>query len=85
MTTSWQAIFGAVMMGIGAIKTWLHMGTAPLLFLPTCNGETVTIALSNTSWIARAHCWGCYMLAVGLIVVLFATYERLVKRRSVAS
>ena len=85
MTSYWQALLGAAMIVIGGIKTWLHMGTIPLLSLPTCNGETINIALSNASWFERAHCWGCYMLAAGLVVVGLAAYEEFAKRRSVAS
>lgn len=84
MSTYMQAAFGAAMILIGGLKTWLHMGTIPLLSLPTCNGNTLTVALSNASWFERAHCWGCYMLAAGLIVAAFAGYQELMKRRSVA-
>jgi len=84
MTTYMQAAYGAVMILIGGLKTWLHMGSIPLLSLPTCNGDTLTIALSNASWFERAHCWGCYMLAAGLMITAFASYQALAKRRSVA-
>lgn len=84
MTTYMQAAYGAVLIMIGGLKIWLHMGTIPLLSLPTCNGDTLTIALSNAGWFERAHCWGCYMLAAGLIVAAFAIYQELMKRRSVA-
>jgi len=84
MMTYWQAILGAVMMVIGGLKTWLHMGSIPLLSLPTCNGETISISLSNANWLERAHCWGCYMLAVGLVVLLIAAFDQFSKRRSVA-
>jgi len=84
MTTYMQAAYGAAMILIGGLKTWLHMGSIPLLSLPTCNGDTLTIALSNASWFERAHCWGCYMLAAGLMVTAFAGYQAMIKRRSVA-
>jgi len=54
------------------------------LSLPTCNGETISISLSNANWLERAHCWGCYMLAVGLVVLLIAAFDQFSKRRSVA-
>lgn len=85
MTTNLQALLGAMMILIGGIKTWLHMGTVPLLSLPTCNGDALTVALGNASLFERAHCWGCYMFAAGLIVVALAAYDRFAKRRSVAS
>jgi len=85
MNSYWQAFLGAAMIVIGGIKTWLHMGTVPLLALPTCNGETLNVALSNASWFERAHCWGCYMFAAGFLVLALAAYEQFAKRRSVAS
>lgn len=85
MTNFGTALIGAAMIVIGSIKTWLHMGSIPLLSLPTCNGETLNIALSNVSFFERAHCWGCYMLAAGLIVAAFAACDRFAQRRSVAS
>lgn len=84
MTTFMQALYGAAMILIGGFKTWLHMGSVPMLSLPTCNGDTLTLALSNASWFERAHCWGCYMLGAGLIVTTFAIYQEAMKRRSVA-
>ncbi len=85
MTTYWQAILSAAMMVIGGVKTWLHMGSIPLISLPTCNGETITIAIGSANWFERAHCWGCYMLAAGLIVAAFAICDQMAKRRSVAN
>jgi len=84
MTTLMQALYGAAMILIGGLKTWLHMGSIPMLSLPTCNGDPLTVALSNASFFERAHCWGCYMLAAGLIVAAFAGYQALMNRRSVA-
>ncbi|MCH9751641.1 MAG: hypothetical protein NXH70_04285 [Hyphomonas sp.] len=85
MTNFGTALLAAAMIVIGSIKTWLHMGSIPLLALPTCNGETLNIAIGNVSFFERAHCWGCYMLAAGLIVAAFAAHDRFAKRRSVAS
>ena len=85
MTSTWQAITGAAMIVIGGIKTWFHMGTIPLLSLPTCSGDTINVALRHAGWFERAHCWGCYMLAAGLIVVGLAAFDVFAKRRSVAS
>ena len=85
MTNYGTALIGAAMIVIGSLKTWLHMGSVPVLSLPTCNGETLTLAISQAGWFERAHCWGCYMLAAGLIVAAYAVYDRFAKRRSVAS
>ena len=85
MTPSWQALYGLSMVALGALKTWLHMGTIPVLALPTCNGKTLNIAMSNSSLFEQAHCWGCYMFTAGVAVMLFALYRQTQKRRSVAS
>jgi len=84
MTIYRQALLGAAMILIGSVKTWLHMGSVPILSLPTCNGKTVSIALGQTSWLEQAHCWGCYMLAAGLVMAAFAGWRAYAKRRSVA-
>lgn len=78
-------LIGLVMIALGSVKTWLHMGSVPLLSLPTCTGETVTIALTGSSWLERAHCWGCYMLVGGLAIVLLSLVQQHRERRSVAS
>lgn len=85
MTTYWQALLSAAMMLIGGLKMWLHMGSVPLLSLPTCNGDTVTLALGGASWFERAHCWGCYMFAAGVILAVMIGVAQASKRRSVAS
>jgi hypothetical protein len=79
-----QMMFGMMMLVVGGIKTWLHMGTVPILSLPTCNGKTLEIAVGGSSWFEQAHCWGCYMFAAGLGVISFVAYQQLQKRRSVA-
>ena len=84
MTNNATALLGAAMIVIGSIKTWLHMGSVPLLALPTCNGETLSVTLGNAGLLERAHCWGCYMLAVGIFVVAFAIFRYYSERRSVA-
>lgn len=84
MTTLMQAVLGGLLLVVGGIKTWLHMGAIPILSLPTCNGKTLEIAVGGSSWIEQAHCWGCYMFAAGLGVILFVAYQQFQKRRSVA-
>ena len=84
MSTSLQAAYGLVMVLIGGLKTWLHMGTVPVLALPTCNGKTIAVQLSGQSWFEQAHCWGCYMFAAGLALLVWALYRHIIQRRSVA-
>ena len=84
MSTLMQSMLGTTMLIIGGIKTWLHMGTVPILSLPTCNGKTLEIAVGSSSWFEQAHCWGCYMFTAGIGVTLFVAFQRFQKRRSVA-
>ena len=72
-------------MALGGLKTWLHIGTSPVLALPTCNGKTLTVALSQASVFEQVHCWGCYAFTLGLGIVLIATYRMMRERRSVAA
>ena len=80
-----QAILGLLMMGIGGLKTWLHIGSLPVLTLQTCNGKTLNIALAETNGLAHFHCWGCYAFVVGLALIMFAASQLMRERRSVAS
>ena len=84
MSTSLKATFGILLMALGGLKTWLHMGTLPVLSLPMCNGKVLNVPLSQGSFFEQAHCWGCYALAAGAGIVLFAGYQALRERRSVA-
>ena len=84
MTNKAIALLGAAMIVVGGIKTWLHVGTVPLLALPMCNGETLSVAIGGANLFERAHCWGCYMLAAGLVVAAFSACLRFSERRSVA-
>mgnify|MGYP001791160690 CR=1 FL=1 len=84
MSISFQAALGAVLMVVGGVKTWLHMGTVPMLALPMCNGKTVNLALTQSSWFEQAHCWGCYAFTLGLGLAAYALYQIAKERRSVA-
>ena len=84
MSAGLQAVFGVLLLALGSVKTWLHMGTVPVLSLPMCSGETMTIELNQASWLAQAHCWGCYAFVAGMLLSLFALYRGIHKRRSVA-
>ena len=84
MPSSLQAVFGVLLMAIGGLKTWLHIGALPVVALPTCNGKNLTVPLSEASLFEQAHCWGCYAFTMGLGVFLFATYQMMKERRSVA-
>lgn len=72
------------MIAVGGLKTWLHIGTIPVLALPTCNGKTLNLAMSNASLFEQAHCWGCYMFTAGVAFILLGLYRQTQKRRSVA-
>lgn len=85
MTTLMQTLYGLAMIAVGGLKTWLHMGSIPVLSIPTCSGKTLTLPVSQTSWLEQAHCWGCYMFAAGLVVLGLATFRAYQQRRSVAA
>lgn len=84
MTTAQHFLLGLVIMAIGGLKTWLHIGALPVLALPTCTGKTVLITAGNSSWFEQVHCWGCYAFAAGLLIALHAGFRQYQKRRSVA-
>ena len=85
MPSSLQAVFGVFLMAVGGLKTWLHIGALPVLALPTCNGKTLTVALTEMSLFEQVHCWGCYAFTIGFGVFLFAFYQMMIERRSVAA
>ena len=84
MSHALQALLGLLIMGIGGLKTWIHMGTVPVLSLPTCNGKMLTLALGQPSGFEQTHCWGCYAFAFGLALVAVALFRQFRERRSVA-
>lgn len=84
MPSSLQAVFGVLLMAVGGLKTWLHIGAMPVLALQTCNGKTMNVPLSQVSLFEQAHCWGCYAFTIGLGLVLFVVYQMMRERRSVA-
>ena len=84
MSSSLQAMFGVLLTAVGGLKTWLHIGAMSVLALQTCNGKTLNVPLSQSSLFEQAHCWGCYAFTVGLGVALFAVYQMMSERRSVA-
>ena len=85
MTPTHQSLLGLAMVLLGAVKTWLHIGSIPVLYLATCTGKTIAVSAGQTNWFEQAHCWGCYMLIAGLVVVVHAAARQLQKRRSVAN
>lgn len=54
-------LVGAICVGIGALKVWLHVSSGPVLTFESCQGGVLTIAKTNSG----AHCWGCYTAALG--------------------
>lgn len=82
MTVFQQSITGIIMILIGGLKTTLHIGSVPMLELPTCSGAIITANLGNAGWFEQAHCWGCYMLVAGLLLCAFALFNRNWPRRT---
>ena len=85
MTTLMQTLYGLAMITIGGLKTWLHMGSIPVLSVPMCSGKTLTLAAGQTSWFEQAHCWGCYVFAAGLVWLTVAGITAYTQRRSVTA
>lgn len=83
--TKLHALMGGAMSLIGAIKMWFHMGSVPLLSLPTCNGEVLTISLGQSAWYERAHCWGCYLFAAGLAILVAYGVQRMQQRYALSA
>lgn len=84
MSAQLQASLGLLALLLGGLKTWLHMGTVPVLSLPTCSGEMIEIGLGSRSLFAQAHCWGCYVFVAGLAITVLAMSRLWSQRRSVA-
>jgi hypothetical protein len=84
MSTSLYAISSLILLIAGSLKIWLHMGTATVLALPTCNGRILNIPLDQANWFEQVHCWGCYAFALGLVMIAFAAFRQMQERRSVA-
>ena len=62
-------VLGMALAIIGCIKIWLHMNTGAVLTLEGCQGGTFIIPIGVSS----AHCWGCYVTALGMIISAAAT------------
>ncbi|MEM6652379.1 MAG: hypothetical protein AAF582_07230 [Pseudomonadota bacterium] len=84
MALSLQTLLGLVMIAIGSVKTWLHVGSVPVLALQTCNGKTLQMSLEPSNGLLQAHCWGCYLVLAGLVVVAKTAWRAHTKRRTVA-
>lgn len=82
MTQMMQTLYGLALLAIGSLKTWLHTGSAEVLSLPLCSGKSVTLSASAASGFEPAHCWGCYVFAAGLIMVLVAAANAAGLRRA---
>lgn len=85
MTVFQQSMTGILMILIGGLKIVLHIGSAPLLELPTCSGLIITASVQNDIWLKQAHCWGCYTVATGILLCGFALFSRNWSRRSAVS
>lgn len=84
MTTRMMALIGGLVSLIGAVKIWTHIGAAGALSVQLCSGRTISLAVDQGPWWQSAHCWGCYALAFGLSLLIFASYQAWSKRRPVA-
>lgn len=46
-----------------------------------CGGEASASAIPGIETASALHCWGCYAMAAGAAMVLFAGYAELTSRR----
>lgn len=68
MSVAQNGLASIFMLVVGALKTWLHVGSIPVLSLTTCAGKSVSLPLESNGIFAHWHCWGCYMVVAGLIL-----------------
>ena len=61
-------LVGVAMILVGLAKAWHHMAAESHLLISTCLGGQVAIPL-DTPFLARAHCWGCYLALFGAVWV----------------
>ncbi|KCZ52225.1 hypothetical protein [Hyphomonas pacifica] len=61
-----QLLTALTLLVAGLIKAVSHMTVISTLSIPTCLGNSQTIALNVSFW-ERAHCWGCYAALTGAV------------------
>ncbi len=62
---------GAIVTAIGAAKAWTHAQALGSINIPGCLGSTFTLHV-QAPLAAQAHCWGCYVAALGAALMLSA-------------
>ena len=65
----------------GIIKMAVQASHEETLLIPTCLGKTLTISVASDPWSAL-HCWGCYSLMLGLVVLTALTVTNVRSSRS---
>ncbi|KCZ63885.1 hypothetical protein L53_05155 [Hyphomonas sp. L-53-1-40] len=58
----------AALVFAGITKMVLQASAQSTLLLPTCLGKSVTIPIESAGT-SLMHCWGCYALLLGLLVI----------------
>lgn len=82
MSLTLKTILALAMILVGGVKTVLHMSTAQTLLVDTCGGRLVALPLGDSGMFAASHCWGCYMLAAGLVTIAAIVLEPVARPRA---
>ncbi len=81
MTARIQALLGAALLLIGALKALSHLTAASTLTIPGCLGGNFIVQLDTPLW-HQIHCWGCYVALLGLGLMLHTALQLAQKQRS---
>ena len=67
----------------GILKMVLQASHQETLLIPTCLGKTLTVQVGGDPWSAL-HCWGCYSLMLGLVILAALTIQNIRRQRSIS-
>lgn len=64
MIQKYQILLGLGLLVVGLTKIWMHLNAGATLTLEGCQGGTFSVPIGR----APAHCWGCYVAGLGLLM-----------------
>ena len=70
-----RAIFGGILLIVGAVKAWSHVSMAGTMIVPGCFGRDFLIQVDAPVW-QSVHCWGCYLALAGALILLLPFLSR---------
>ncbi len=68
MKRTYSYAAAATLIVAGIIKMTLQASAQATLIIPTCLGKSVTVPLEGVG-VSLMHCWGCYALLLGVLMV----------------